>query len=235
MRLQKRTATFRCSISRYNTVFFIILSSFLVLHSPYAAAQDYGIPGFDSIVENPAEYRKFIDKFRTAEEKPTVRECAIAYYGFAYQDYYTGDMVEGEREMQEAVLAGDMELAYQLGTQVVKRNPVNLTALYWTLAAAVETKKPWETINSLRARYNNLTVVISRSGDGLTEETAFRIVYTGDMYTYCMMELGLEIEERYLWDSRYEMLEVKPSAKFRQDKIWFDGLLPHRRNGYLTE
>lgn len=196
-----------------------------------AAAQDYGVPGFDSIAGNPAAYRSCIDRFVKAEERLTADECFIVYFGFARQAYYTGDLVAGEKELQESILAGDMELAYELGNRVLSRNPVNLTALYWTLAAAVETKKPWEIRNSLRARYNNVTVAISRSGNGLTQETAFRIICTGDMYTYCMAELDVEIRDRYLWDGRYDMLEVKPTAKFPEGEVWFDSSLPNGKNG----
>lgn len=202
-------------------IFLTPVCAALLFAAANAAAQDYGVPGFDSIAANAEAYRQYIDRFVKAEERFTVRECIITYYGFARQEYYTGDLIAGEEELQASVLAGDMEAAYEDGNRVLSRNPVNLTALYWTLAAAVETKKPWEIRNRLRARYNNVTVAIAASGDGLTRQTAFGVICTGDMYIYCMAELGVEIRDRYLWDGLYDMFEVAPAARFPDREVWF--------------
>ncbi len=187
-----------------------------------AAVDNYGVPGFDTIVGNPAEYRKVIDKFALGQERLTRRECVIAYYGFARQAYFSPEPADAELKMQENILKGDLERVYDFGNMVLSRNPINLTALYWTLAAATGTKKSWEIRNSLKTRYNNVTVAIAGSGDGRSPETAFRIVLDGDMYIYCMVELEVEIKERYLVDGRYDMLEVTPSAKFPRDTVFFN-------------
>ena len=186
------------------------------------AVENYGVPGFDTIVRNPAEYRKVIDKFALGQERLTRRECVIAYYGFAWQPYFSPEPSDAELKMQENILKGDLERVYDFGNMALSRDPVNLTALYWTLAAATETRKSWEVRNSLKTRYNNVTVAIAGSGDGRTPETAFRIVRDGDMYVYCMIELEVEIEERYLVDERYDMLHVKPSATFPRDTVFFE-------------
>ncbi len=190
------------------------------------AGDDFGVPGFGTVVSDPAEYRKIIDKFALGQERLTRRECVIAYYGYPFQVYYSTQPTDHELKMQEYILKGDLERAYDFGNMVLSRNPVNLTALYWTLAAATETKKSWEARNSLKTRYNNVTVAIAGSGDGLSPETAFKIVQDGDMYTYCMVELEVEIEERFLVDGRYDMLKVKPSAAFPCDTVFFYSYLP---------
>lgn len=206
----------------------LILAAMLTVAN--AAAQDFGVAGFDSIVGSPAAYHKYLDKFSRGEERLTADECIIAYYGFAHQDYFTGGTVEGEIQMQEAILAGDLPLVFALGSRVLAKDPVNLTALYWTLAAATETKQPWELLNSLKTRYNNVTVAISLSGDGLTQQTAFRTVHIGDMYMYCQMELEVDIYDRYLWDGRYDMFEVGPSVKYPHATIYFDNILTYRKS-----
>ncbi len=99
---------------------------------------------------------------------------------------------------------------------------MSLTALYWTLHAAIQIDEPWEVRNSLRARYNSISFVIRRSGDGTSPETAFKVIYLGDIYTYTAMELGLEIGEGYLLDDRWMVLEVTPNAKFKPNSIYFD-------------
>ncbi len=205
---------------RLATVVFLAMLPFV------SAAQDenYGISGFDTIVSNPVEYRKILDKFTAGTVRPTMRECTIAYYGFAYQENYT-PAIDGEEDMQRAIMADDYELAYALGQQILKFAPVSLTTLYWTLFAATETGEPWEVRNSLRGRYNSLAHIISLSGDGTSPETALRVIYIGDMYTYTMMELELEIGKGYLWDDRWMQFEVKPSSKFDHPSIYFDTLV----------
>ncbi len=209
----------------------ISLSTFNFQLSTLSAQADYGVPGFDTIAGNPAEYRKIIDKFALGQERLTRRECVIAYYGYAFQVYYSTDPTDHELKMQEYILRGDLEKVYDMGNMVLSRNPVNLTALYWTLAAATETKKSWEVMNSLKTRYNNVTVAIAGSGDGLSPETAFRVVQIGDMYVYCMVELEVEPGDAYLLDGRYTAFPVTPSPKFRQDEVYFDCYLPLLRRG----
>ncbi len=187
------------------------------------SAQDapFGIARFDSIAGNPVEYKKLLDKFVKGVERPSVSESTIIYYGFAMQEYYT-PQVAGEEDMQRAVMAGDFGTAYTLGSRILEQYPVNLTALYWTLTAATEIKEPWEVRNSLRARYNAVSFVISRSGDGKTPETAFKTIYTGDMYTYTSQELGLAIGEGYLWDGYMTQFDVIPSKLFMNYSIFFE-------------
>ena len=179
---------------------------------------------FDSIVRNPVEYRKVLDKFSAAMVRMSAGDCAIAYYGFGMQKDFTAE-VTGEEGMQRAIMADDYEVAYTLGTQILERAPVNLTALYWTLFAATETNQTWEVRNSLRGRYNSIAHIISLSGDGIAPESALKVVWKGDMYTYTMLELGLEIGEGYLWDNRWTEFEVTPAgpgAKFDHPSIFFE-------------
>ena len=190
----------------------------------FASAQEPMAFGakFDSIVRNPARYSRILDKFKAGVERPSVSECTIAYYGFPYQEGYTGT-VEGEEELQRAIMEGRFLPAYLMGKQILENNPVSLTTLYWTLHAATQIREPWEVRNSLRARYNSLCHIISLSGDGASPETAFKVIYLGDMYTYTAMELGLEIGEGYLLDDRWMELEVTPAeARFKHYSIFFD-------------
>ena len=195
---------------------------------PAPMSMDMLAPGSDSIVRDPAEYRKVLDKFSAAQVRLSVRDCAIAYYGFPMQPGFT-PAVPGEGDMQRAIMAEDYAAAYALGLQILEIAPVNLTALYWTLFAATETRQPWEVRNSLRGRYNSVAYIISLSGDGMSPPTAFKVVWDGDMYTYTMLELGLEIGEGFLWDDRWTEFEVTPTgpgAKFNHSSIFFEIGMP---------
>lgn len=185
----------------------------------------FGVAAFDSIAQDRAGYGKLLDKFVKGVERPSVGECTIVYYGFAMQPGFRGDVdgaPEAETAMQQAVTAGDYGAAYALGVRALESNPVGLAPLYWTLHAATETRQPWEVRNSLRARYNGITHIISLSGDGLSPETAFRVICAGDMYIYTAMELGLEIGEGFLWDGRWTELRVKPAPGFKHTSIFFE-------------
>jgi hypothetical protein len=203
----------------------ILITVFLGVVINATAQERHGVPGFDSIVANPVEYHRILDKFKAGIERPSVSECIIAYYGFAFQREYTGsssNMLESETQMQQAIMAGDFAAAYAFGSQMLETSPVSLSALYWTLFAATEIKEPWEVRNSLRGRYNSIVHVISLSGTGIAPEVAIKVINVGDMYTYATMELGLEIGEGFLWDDRWTELEVTPSSKFRHNSIFFE-------------
>jgi hypothetical protein len=178
-------------------------------------------PGFDTVARDPVEYRKVLDKFSEGVVRQSIRDYAIAYYGFGMQPGFTPD-VPGEGELQRAIMAEDYATAYAVGEQILARSPVNLTALYWTLYAATETRQPWEVRNSLRGRYNSISHVIALSGDGIAPPTAMKTVWKSDMYTYTMIELGLEIGDGFLWDNRWTEFEVTPGPKFSKTSIFFE-------------
>lgn len=181
--------------------------------------------GADAIVRNPVEYRRVLDKFSSAQVRLSVRDCAVAYYGFPMQSGFSPE-VPGEEDMQRAIMAEDYAAAYALGVRILEFAPVNLTALYWTLFAATETRQPWEVRNSMRGRYNSIAHIVSLSGDGVSSETAFKVVWPGDMYTYTMLELGLSIGDGFLWDGRWTEFEVTPAAstgtKYIGNSIFFE-------------
>ncbi len=181
-------------------------------------------PGFDTLARNPVEYRRVLDKFTEAVVRMSVRECAVVYYGFPMQKGFVA-APPGEEDMQRAIMAEDYQTAYTIGTQILETTPVNLTALYWTLFAATETNRPWEILNSLRGRYNTISHIISLSGDGTSPPSSLRVVWSGDMYTYTMLELGLTIGEGFLWDNRWTEFEVTPSGpggRFKNSSIFFE-------------
>jgi hypothetical protein len=178
-------------------------------------------PGFDTVARNPVEYRKTLDQFAATLTRPSVRDCAIAYYGFAMQPGFS-PAIPGEDDLQRAIMADDYATAYTLGVALLRHAPVNLTALYWTLYAATETGQSWETRNSLRGRYNSIAHIISLSGDGTATESALWVVWESDMYTYTVLELGLEIGEGYLWDELWTEFEVTPTARFNHPSIFFE-------------
>jgi hypothetical protein len=209
-------------------VFFSALALLLTFGPQPSTAQAQWLeaiaPGFDTIARNPVEYRKVLDKFSSGLVRPTVRDCAVVYYGAPLQQGFS-PAVQGEEDMQRAIMADDYEAAYALGAQILKHSPVNLTALYWTLYAATETRRSWEVRNSLRGRYNSISHIISLSGDGTSPPSALKVVWEGDMYTYAMLELGLAIGEGFLWDGRWTEFEVTPSgpgAKFDHSSIFFE-------------
>jgi ABC-type transport system substrate-binding protein len=130
-----------------------------------------------------------------------------------------------EDAMQQAIMADDYETAYALGNQILERDPINLTALHWTLFAATEIGESYQTRSSLLSRYNSLIRTIALSGDGVTPETAFRVASEADMYTYTMLVLGLEVGEGWLWDGRVTEFEVSPAgpdARFNHPSIFFE-------------
>ncbi len=207
----------------------ILILFFGIFGAVGGAAQDAAwleliAPGFDSVTRNPAEYRRVLDKFSTAQVRLSVKDCAIAYYGFPRQEGFSA-AVPDEDAMHRAIMAEDYETAYALGVQILETAPVNLTALYWTLYAATETHQTWEIRNSLRGRYNSISHIISLSGTGTAIESAFHVVWSGDMYTYTMIELSLEIGDGYMWDDRWAELEVTPGgpgATFKHPAIYFE-------------
>jgi hypothetical protein len=205
----------------------LLCFSLFILHFSFFAGESakaqeaFGVLDLYDVARDSVEFRKILDKFAKSTERPSIRECTIAYYGFALQPEFS-ENVAGEKELQEAVMSRNFEAAFRIGNQILERTPVNLTALYWTLAAATEIKQPWEVRNSLKGRYNNITYIIARSGSGISTESALKVIWSGDMYTYTTQELGLMIGNGYLLDGHWTEFEVTPSQRFRYSSIFFE-------------
>jgi hypothetical protein len=207
----------------------LLCFSLFILHFSFfagetAKAQElFGVTDFYDVVRNPVEYRRVLDKFAAGVERPSIRECVIAYYGFALQDGFSAEAaIPGEAEMQQAIMERDFERAFRLGNAILEHAPVNLSAIYWTLVAATEIKQSWEVRNALKAKYNNITYTIARSGNGISVETAFKVIWSGDMYTYTTQELNLAIGNGYLLDGHWTEFEVTPSQRFKYTSIFFE-------------
>jgi hypothetical protein len=182
-------------------------------------------PAFDSVAADPGAWGVRVERFLAGVVRPSLEDCAVLYYGALLRPGYS-PAPSGEAEMQRAIMADDHGAAFVMGMRILELAPANLTALYWTLHAATEAGMEWEVRNSLKGRYNSIAHLISLSGDGRSAAGALKVAWPGDMYTYAMIELGLDIGKGYLWDGRWTELEVTPRAgevtKFRDKSIFFE-------------
>ena len=167
-----------------NKVFTAI---FLLIFSRISFAQEELNINFDEIkmkVENfnsETYYPKLLKRFNEFDTTLTLEENSLIYYGFSFQENY---LKNKPNEDKLKILSNNNEyekLVLQC-QNILEKNPVSLEANNKMGFALFKLGKPETEWKKYQKRYRDLRKVIVRSGNGLSCETAFKVIYVSDEY-----------------------------------------------------
>jgi len=176
------------------------------------------------IVTNPDSeyyYPKLLERYNNFDTTLTHQEFALIYYGFSFQDEYLVNQ-PNERDLVRLWNNEEDEKLIEACKKILERNPVSLRANYYLSRAKHSIGLPESEWRPYLDRYWAFRKVIVYSGDGLSCETAFKVIYVEDQYT--MMYDYFEIKK--LYEQRLVNLcdrhLVEPGEYFRGNEIYFD-------------
>lgn len=170
---------------------------------------------------------RFIDN-----EVLTGDEYYAVYHGFSKHEGYTGSFIPGIIEIHEEQSNGNFENVYLIGTGSLKEYPVSPYMLYYTTDAAYRLGYDEEVYGPLRRKCFELWKAILASGDGLSKESAFRVLSVQDEYNFMSGALLIGAQnikaretvydeglERY-----YDYFEIMPgeTGLYHSTHIYFD-------------
>ena len=106
--------------------------------------------------------------------------------------------------------------------KILKLNPVSLKANNEMGYALYKLEKPEAEWKKYQNRYRAIRKVIVYSGDGLSEETAFKVIYVEDEYNmlYSYFETAKIHEQELI--GLCDKFIIEPSKYYKSSKIYFD-------------
>jgi hypothetical protein len=170
----------------------------------------------------PDLYQRYID----LDTSLTTEEFRYLYYGYTYQDEYSPYGIPELRDSlvsylgRDELLRPEYEVAARIGRELLTGNPFRLRETF-IVAVAYEMAGDAKMSSIYFSYYEKQVDAIMTTGDGLSTNTAFVVIYVQDEYE--MMEvLGFKFGgEQYLLNGDFDMLELEANP-YGIDALYFD-------------
>lgn len=182
---------------------------------------------FDSIkskIENKKSYTyypKLLQRYHEFDTTLTIEDYALIYYGFSFQNDYLKNQPD-ETELKSTLESQNYEQVIIECQKILDQNPVSLYANNELGYALYKLNRPEDEWRKYQKRYQTLRKLIVHSGNGLSIETAFKVIYVSDEYNilYDYFEIT-KIHEQALVGF-CDKFVVEPSEYFNATEVFFD-------------
>ncbi len=170
----------------------------------------------------PALYQRYIQ----LDTSLTTEEFRHLYYGYTFQDEYSPYGIPELRDSlisylgREELLRSEYEVAARIGRELLRGSPFRLRETFIT-AVAYEMAGDAKMSSIYFNYYEKQVDAIMTTGDGLSTNTAFVVIYVQDEYEILEV-LGFKFGgEQYLLNDNFDMLELI-SNPYGIDALYFD-------------
>ncbi|MBK6267456.1 DUF4919 domain-containing protein, partial [Marivirga sp. S37H4] len=121
-------------------------------------------------------YPKLIKRFNDFDTTLTLDDYALIYYGFSFQDDYIKNKPD-ETELKSALESNNYGKVIKGCQKILDKNPVSLFANNNMGFALYKLDRPESEWLKYQSRFRALRKLIVYSGNGLSTETAFKVIY----------------------------------------------------------
>lgn len=174
-------------------------------------------------IENPNSpnyYPKLLKRYNDFDELK-LEEYALIYYGFTFQERYLKNQPE-ENELSRLEKDEKFEELISACEKYLSINPVSLKANELMAYSLYKLNKPEAEWRKFQDRYRALRKVIVYSGNGLTCETAFKVISVSDEYDILYTYFDVETIKKQSLVGLCDKFEISPTEYYRSDIIYFD-------------
>lgn len=178
----------------------------------------------EDIVKNERSYfNDIIEVFNNDDPYLDIDDIALVYYGHAFTSGYNPGKDENEKLMKKHYSEDNYPKVYEIAKKILEYSPANLDALFYAWISAKTIGKSEDEYLSYVNKHQNIITMIRSYGDGMSSETAFRIVNPEDQ-KYVMYSLNIDSEVAHELDteSLCNILIVKPTMEFQSRRMYFD-------------
>jgi len=217
-----KLATILTEIMRKKTFLIITICLFQISY-----AQDEIHINFNEIkqkvenVNSESYYPKLLKRFNDFDSTLTLEENALIYYGFSFQDDYIKNKPK-EEKLKFFDNTKEYEKLKIECQKILDKNPVSLEAnnkmgfaLFKLGKAEIEWKK-------YQKRFRDLRKVIVYSGNGLSCESAFKVIYVSDEYNVIYDYFEITKIDRQSLSGMCDKFLNEPSKFYKGTEIFFD-------------
>ena len=203
------------------TLFFISILSLQmycsaqeILNVDYSAIKEY-------VTDHSTEFQKLMQRFEENDSLLTRQDYAMIYYGYSFTPAYKGSM-DNFQDLRKLIKEQKYEDAYNTGKELLKKNPVSLQLLYNMYGLAGLLEKDIQEIKHYSKRYAALLTMIALTGDGTSEETAFKVICVNDEYQLLNMLFKMENMKGQSLVNKCDLIEFDKCQHYEGNQMYFD-------------
>lgn len=203
---------------------FLTLFAFIAAITSANAQMPLDMNLIEEIVKTERQYFNDITEvFRSDDPNIRVDDIALVYYGQAFLPGFSPVNNENEKLLNKYIEESNYPKIYETATEILKKNPASLNALYYAWISASTIGKSDDEYLTYVNKFQNILLMIKRYNDGKSAETAFRIVHPDDQL-FIMQSLGIEDFSAPTLDTKTlcNIFKVTPSKKFQHRHMYFD-------------
>ncbi|GLB52538.1 hypothetical protein NBRC110019_15780 [Neptunitalea chrysea] len=190
----------------------------LFINSYGQESVDFSQPNYENIEKEISKkrsdfyYPKLMEKFQKGDSTMTIDEKRHLYYGFQFQDGYNPYARSTYKDSLQTVLKEanptkeDMKDIIRFGDLILAENPFELRTINYQLYA-YEHLQMEEAFHQKLQMFRSIIDAIFSSGNGLTEETAYYVIYVA--HEYIILEINeYTFEGQSLIHHKYDYMEI---------------------------
>lgn len=166
-------------------------------------------------------YPKLLKRFNDFDSTLTIDDYALIYYGFSFQDDYLKNQPD-ERALNKLQKEENYEGLILEAKKILSVNPVSLKANDCLIDALQETGRPETEWKKYQDRFRAIRRVIASSGNGLSCESAFKVIYVSDEYNMLYTYYDVEKVHSQKLSGLCDRFEVDPTEYLNSKVVFFD-------------
>jgi len=174
-------------------------------------------------------YPKLLERFESFDVTLSLEENALIYYGFSFQKNY---LKNKPSEEQLELLSNNQEyekLKIEC-EKILEKNPVSLAANNKMGLALYKLGKPESEWKKYQKRYRDFRKVIVYSGDGLSCDSAFKVIYVSDEYNIIYDYFEISKLDKQSLSGLCDHFTNESSKFYKAKEIYFDASRSMIRN-----
>lgn len=170
---------------------------------------------------HPDEYALLTERFEANDSLLTLKDYALIYYGYSFTPLYRGS-INDWKDLSTLMKEKKSEEAYELVKECRKNNPVSLELLLHAVNLASDLQKEKEEVQSFVDKYVRIASTILSSGDGSSEETAFKVICVNDEYQILYNVFAIQNLKSQSLVNDCDLMEFESSPNFNGTQIYFN-------------
>lgn len=166
-------------------------------------------------------YPKLLKRFNDFDSTLKIEDYALVYYGFSFQDDYLKNQPD-ERALNKLQKEENYEGLILEAKKILSVNPVSLKAIDCLIDALQETGRPETEWKKYQDRFRAIRRVIASSGNGMSCESAYKVIYVSDEYNMIYTYFNVEKVHSQKLSGLCDRFEVDPTEYLPSNVVFFD-------------
>src|SRR5690554_2151631 len=170
-------------------------------------------------------YPKLFKRYLDADTTMTSEEIRHLYYGYTFRTGYSpyghSDLMDSLRNIlrEEEHTQKELTRVITLSDSILLEEPFNLDVMNYQLYAF----KKMENKEAFKSKFNQMNLIVDAifsSGDGISKETAFYVIYTEHEY-FVINVIGFQFGGSQSLSGNFDYLELAPND-YNIKGLYFD-------------